>query len=78
MSPWLLRLLFSSHLARSKYNIPRSINHKPQQARFKWNIPRSISHKPQQARYKYNIPRSKNRGLSDRKAPETIRKRKTF
>ena len=36
ISSRLLLRLFSSHLARYKYNIPRPISHKPKQARFKY------------------------------------------
>ena len=51
---------FSSHLARFKCKIPRSISHKAKQARFKCNIPLYLSHiKPKQAASNTNIPRSK-------------------
>ena len=63
--PGYFSFLFSSHLARFKCSIPRSITRKKKtnkQVRFKCNIPRSSSHKAKQARFKYNIPRSRNGG----------------
>lgn len=48
--------LFSSHLARLKCDIPRSVSHKAKQAHIKCNIPRSLIHKAEQAHFKCNIP----------------------
>lgn len=60
ISSRLLRRLFSSHVARYKYNIPRPISHEPKQARFKYISRSKIGGKVTGTKWPYSVSRARS------------------